>query len=477
VHVAATTDAPRDTGADTIAVGVCEGEGIAHDLDGAPLTALLDSGEARRTRGAVAVTHAEGRRWIVVGLGSRDQLDGEATRVAAALVYARARELGALVLCWELPHHVGDEVVSGLVEGTLLRAYEFDRYKRRAADARAPIERLIVSAHHDVAPLVRRAAVITSAQNRARDLGNTPPNELTPTALAAYALKLAGERVTATALGEDEIVAAGMGAFAAVSQGSAQEAQLIRLEYRGADGPAVGLVGKAVTFDAGGLTIKPPGSIYEMKFDMGGGAAVIEAIAALAELGAPVCVLGVVGASENVVGERAMRPGDIVRTLDGATIEINNPDAEGRLVLADCLTYARREGCSQLVDVATLTGAIVAALGSAYAGLFSTDEVLADAVEAAALRTGERVWRMPLDPYYARQTKGRYADLTNRPEPREGLASAAAEMLRHFAGDTPWAHLDIAGVAYDVRSDYLVGKGATGFGVRLLVELALGLRS
>jgi leucyl aminopeptidase len=167
-----------------------------------------------------------------------------------------------------------------------------------------------------------------------------------------------------------------------------------------------------------------------------------------------------------------MRAGDIIRALDGTTIEINNPDAEGRMVLADCLAYARREGCDRLVDIATLTGAIVAALGSPYAGLFSTDDRLAAAIAGASEGTGELVWRMPLHPYYARQTKGRYADLTNRPEPREGLASAAAEFVGHFAGETPWAHLDIAGTAYDVRSEYLLGKGATGFGVRLLVELA-----
>jgi leucyl aminopeptidase len=478
VHVEATTEPPLATGADTIAVGVCEGEGIAHDVPSGELGALLDSGEARRAPKAVAVTHAEGRRWIVVGLGARERLDGEAARVASAVAHDRARELGARTLCWEVPHHVGDDVVAGLVEGTMLHAYEFDRYKRPPAEARRTVERLILSAHHDISAAVREASVIAAAQNRARDLANTPPNDLTPAALARYAFELASrhERLTASALDEREITEAGMGAFAAVSQGSAEEARLILLRYDGIDAgagaPLLGLIGKAVTFDAGGLAIKPPAAIYEMKFDMCGGAAVIEAIAALAELGAPVRVMGVVGATENVIGEHAMRAGDIVRALDGTTIEINNPDAEGRMVLADCITYARREGCERLVDVATLTGAIIAALGSAYVGLFSNDDVLAAAIDASAARSGERVWRMPLDPYYARQTKGRYADLTNRPEPREALASAAAEMLAHFAGDTPWAHLDILGMAYNVRSEYLLGKGATGFGVRLLVALA-----
>jgi leucyl aminopeptidase len=208
---------------------------------------------------------------------------------------------------------------------------------------------------------------------------------------------------------------------------------------------------------------------------MAGGGAVIEAIAALAELRSPVRVLGVVGATENVIDARAMRAGDIVRALDGTTIEINNPDAEGRLVLADCITYALREGCERIVDIATLTGAIVSALGRAYAALFTNDDGLGAELAAAAARCGELVWPMPLHPQYAEQTKGRYADLTNRPEPREGLASAAAEFLRHFAGDVPWAHLDIAGMAYDARSDYFTGKGATGFGVRLLAEFAAAL--
>jgi leucyl aminopeptidase len=472
MEVAATTDSPLATEADTVAVGVCDGEGIAHDIADGVLGALLASGEARTSRRAVAVTHAEGKRWIIVGLGARAKLDGEAARIAAAIADRRARELGTQVLCWEVPHHVGDEVVAGLVEGTLLHGYRFDRYKPRSADERAPLERLILSAHHDISEPVRLAAIVTTAQNRVRDLGNTPANELTPTALAEYALGVDGAAVSV--FDEAWIRETGMGAFASVSQGSAQEARLIVMRYDGAGtaAPPLGLIGKAITFDSGGLTLKPGADMYEMKFDMCGGAAVIETIAALAQLRAPVNVLGVVGAAENLISGRAVKPGDIVRALDGTTIEVNNPDAEGRMVLADCITYARREGCTPLVDIATLTGAVVGALGSTYAGMFSNDEQLAAGLLAASERTGELLWRLPLHRSYFKQTEGRYAQLTNRPEPRTGLASAAAEMLHHFAGDTPWAHLDIAGTASDVRSEYLTGKGATGFGVRLLVELA-----
>ncbi len=210
----------------------------------------------------------------------------------------------------------------------------------------------------------------------------------------------------------------------------------------------------------------------EMKFDMSGGAAVIEAIAALAQLDAPVRVLGVVGATENLPSGGSVKPGDIVRALDGTTIEVNNTDAEGRLVLADCISYARREGCERLIDIATLTGGIVVALGSTYAGLMSNDDPWAEQVEACGAGTGELVWRMPLHPEYADMIKGTYAQLINVTERREATALTAAEFLHHFAGDTPWAHIDIAGSGWDAHRPYF-DKGGTGFGVRLLVEVAL----
>jgi leucyl aminopeptidase len=275
---------------------------------------------------------------------------------------------------------------------------------------------------------------------------------------------------------EEAIREAGMGAFAAVAQGSDQSARLIRLDYDGASGqgPLIGLIGKAVTFDSGGISLKPAGTMHEMKFDMCGGAAVIEAIAALAELRAPVRVLGLIGATENLPSGTAVKPGDIVRALDGTTIEVNNTDAEGRLVLADCIAHARREGAERLVDVATLTGGVVIALGSTYAGMMSNDDAWASGVQAAARRSGEIVWRLPLHHEYADMIKGRYGQIINSTTKREATALTAAEFLHHFAGDVPWAHLDIAGTAYDVRRPYFAGRGATGFGVRLLFELARG---
>jgi leucyl aminopeptidase len=477
VDVEATTAGPLETAADTIVIGLFEGEEIAHDLSGEPLAGLRHSGEARSEPKRLAVVHAEGRRFVTVGLGSRERFGPEPARVAAACALVRAQELGAANVCWELPHHVGDDVAAAVVEGTLLRAYRFDRYKPR--EPGREVERLIVSAHHDIGGPVSRAATVTAAQNRARDLGNTPPNDMTPAKLAAYAEGIV-ERLPAVSvavLDEAAIRDAGMGAFAAVAQGSAADARLIQLDYRGpASGaaPLLAFIGKGITFDSGGLWIKPGASQIEMKFDMAGGAAVIEAVAALAELGAPVRVRGLVGATENLPSGTAVKSGDIVRALDGTTIEVNNTDAEGRLVLADCISFARREGCDQIVDLATLT-IIDAVLGSTYAGLMCNDDALAHRIVDSGEQTGELAWRLPLHEDYAEMVKGRYAQLTNRSERREAMPLTAAEFLHHFAGDTPWAHLDIAGTAYDVPRPYFVGKGATGFGVRLLVELARGL--
>jgi len=482
VEITASTDSPLATDADTIAIGVFqEKDGparVSHDLPGGELAALLASGEASPRLRRVTVTHHDGRRVLLAGLGPRDEFDGERARLAAAAVHARAREISAGTLCWELPHRVGEDVIAGLITGTVLAGYRFTRFKPAPA-GETPLARLIISAHHDIAAETQRAAIVAAAQNRARDLANTPANVLTPAALARYAGELAArhDALSLTVLDRAAIEERGMGAFAAVAQGTEQDARLIELRYDGGVGrsesaPRLALLGKAVTFDTGGLALKPAAQMMEMKFDMCGGAAVLEAIAALAEMRAPVRVLGIVGAVENFPGPRAVRPGDIVTALDGTTISVDNPDAEGRMVLADCITHARREGADAIIDIATLTGAVQSALGWAYAGMMSNDDALGERVIAAGRRTGELVWRLPLHPIYAEQTAGRDAVLTNRPEPRVGLASAAAEFLHHFAGDHPWAHLDMLAVAYKGRAPYL-DKGGTGWGVRLLCELAL----
>jgi leucyl aminopeptidase len=474
VNVRATTDAPADTGADTIAIGIFEGKRISHDVADGALQALVDSGEARPGLRKLAVTHADGRRWILVGLGDRDAFDAERARGAAAVALGRAQEIGTRSLCWEVPHRVGDDVVAALVEGTVLAGYRFDAYKSGADGDEPRVRELVVSAHHDTSRTVEAARVVSEAVNAARDLQNTPANDMTPTRLAERARELAGDLpLQVEVLGRDGIEAAGMGALAGVARGSYEEPALITLRYEpeGATGPVLGLVGKAVTFDTGGISIKPAMKMAAMKFDMSGGAAVLEAVGAIARLELPVRVIGVVGAAENMPSGRSMKPGDILRSRAGTTIEVINTDAEGRLVLSDCLTHASESGAERLVDVATLTGGIVTTFGSVYAGIMSNDDEWCGQVSAAGARTGERVWRLPLDAEYADAIKGRYGDIVNAVEDRKAQSIVAAEFLHRFVGDTPWAHLDIAGVADDNGRPY-TPKGGSGFGVRLLVELA-----
>jgi leucyl aminopeptidase len=475
MQVSTTTSAPIDTHADTVAIGVFDDGSVAHDTPGGELQALLDAGEAKTTFKHLAVTHAEGKRWIVAGLGERARFDAERARVVAAKAGERAREMGTSELCWELPHHADDHVAGGFVEGTVLEAYRFERYKAKGADEPGGVKQLCVSDHDDRARAIAAAAIVAHATNAARDLQNTPANDMTPQALAARAQELAGSEqgVSCEVLGRDEIVAAGMGCFAAVAQGSYAEPQLITLRYEGpdAEGPVLGLVGKAVTFDSGGISLKPPLKMSEMKFDMSGGAAVIEAIGAIARLALPLRVIGVVGATENLPSGRSMKPGDIVRASNGTTVEILNTDAEGRLVLSDCLVHARAQGAERLVDIATLTGGCVIALGSTHAGLMANDDDWAAAVERAARSSGELAWRLPLHEDYDEAIKGRYADIANAVEDRKAAPITAAQFLARFAGDTPWAHLDIAGMAWDSGKAHSA-KGGNGFGVRLLVELA-----
>jgi leucyl aminopeptidase len=478
MEVSATTQPAGATDADTVVLGVFDG---SEEVPSGPAEVgeLISSGEARRSFKALALTHAAGKRWLLVGLGKREDFNPERGRVAASFVRERARELSSETLCWELPPDAGAQVAAALVEGTIISDYRFDRHKSSPAGAEdgAPKElvRLIVSAPQDLAQTVADAALGARAVNAARDLQNRPANDLTPTALADHARALAEEidGLTVEVEGREGILARGMGAFAAVAQGTDQEPALITLRYEGTgvSGPVLGFVGKAVTFDSGGISLKPGAKMAEMKFDMSGGAAVIEAVAAIARLGLAVKLVAGVGATENLPSSGSVKPGDIVVAANGKTIEVNNTDAEGRLVLADCLCHAIAEGAERLVDLATLTGAVIIALGSTYAGLMSNDDELAAQITSAGERTGEIVWRLPLHEEYDALLKGTYGDLDNAPEGRKAGTIVGASFLSNFVGDVPWAHLDIAGSAWDLGRAY-VGKGASGYGVRLLVELA-----
>jgi leucyl aminopeptidase len=426
-----------------------------------------------------------GHRLLVVGLGKREELDAERLRIAAAVAVQQAAAYEATSVAWALPDSSGTAgdpaaFAAGIADGAILASFRFDRFKSRDPDDPPPpaVERLLISApdHSDgLAESVRVAQVAAEAANRARELQALPANVATPSYLADRAREIAGahDAVEVEVLGRDEITERGMGGLAAVARGSAEEPKLISLRYSGGPegGDVLGLVGKAVTFDSGGISIKPSARMEEMKMDMSGGAAVLETIAAVAELGLPVNVVGCIPSTENMPSGTATRPGDIITQLNGKTVEVTNTDAEGRLILADALTYCVRElGATRLVDIATLTGAVIIALGSTYAGLMASDDDWADRVAAAGERTGELAYRLPLHPEFRELVRGRDSDLVNSSAKRKASTIYAAEFLKEHTDDVPWAHLDIAGTAWDVGRAY-VGNGPTGFGVRLFVDL------
>jgi leucyl aminopeptidase len=460
---------PRETDADTRVVPVFEGE----QLDEPALQALVDSGEAKPGLRKLAVTHEDGRRVVLVGAGKRSEFDHERARVAAAAAAGRASELSARSLSWAAP--TGERLAGAIVEGTLLALYRFDQFKSSSDDESPRITSLEIAAAEGLdVEEVESGRVRATAQNAARDLQNTPANVATPTWLAERAEEIAAahDSLSIEVWDRARIEEANMGAFLSVAQGSYEEPRMIVMRYEGGgDGPLLGYVGKAVTFDTGGISIKPAARMHEMKFDMSGGAAVLAAMDAIAELQLPARILAVVPSTENMPSGRSVKPGDIVTAMNGKTIEVNNTDAEGRLILADALAYAAEQGAERIVNLATLTGAIIVALGSTYAGLFSNDDGWFGEVQASCEATGELGWRLPLHPEYLELTKGRYADLTNAAEERKAMSIYAAEFLRQFVDDRPWVHVDIAGTAWGLSRAY-VGKGASGFGVRMLVELA-----
>jgi leucyl aminopeptidase len=472
-----TSAAIAELDADLVAVALAEGDSLPDELAGA-----AGAADAKATFKKLALLHPESpARALVVGLGEPDDVDAERLRVAAALVAKRAASFDAASIAWIVPAG-GDpgETAAALVEGTVLTDYRFDRYRSGDDDEPPPgrLERLVLVVDEAAREAAQVALVAAEAANRARDLQNLPSNELTPQALATRAEEVAAahDRVEVDVLDREAIVAMGMGGLIAVSQGSETEPCLIGIRYAGGgSGPRIGLVGKAVTFDSGGISIKPSSGMHEMKMDMSGGAAVLEAVAAIAELGLELDLVAAIPATENMPSGTAIKPGDVITQLNGKTVEVNNTDAEGRLILADALTFCVRElGAERLVDLATLTGAVLVALGSTYAALISNDDQWAAEVERAATESGELAWRLPLHPEYKQLTKGTVADLTNASAKRKAGTIYAGSFLEEFVDEVPWVHLDIAGTAWDTGREY-VGKGASGFGVRLLVRLALDL--
>jgi leucyl aminopeptidase len=457
--------------ADLLAVGLFEDGSLPEELAEAPGAA-----NAKGSYKRLSTLLPGGGRALAAGLGKRAELDAERLRVAAALVAEEAGTLEAAALAWVLPEELDAAVAAeAIVTGTVLGSYRYDRFRAGDADEPAPrIESLALIGPAAAAEAAAAAGIVAAAANRARDLQSTPANFATPALLGERAEEIAAahDAVSAEVLGRAAIEEKGMGGLIAVSQGSAEEPRLIVLRYAGGgSGPTLGLVGKGVTFDTGGISLKPGAGMHEMKYDMSGAAAVLEAVAAIAELGLPVELVAVVPATENMPSGAAVKPGDVIAQYNGRTVEVNNTDAEGRLILADALSYAVELGAERLVDLATLTGAVLIALGSTYAAVIANDDDLAAAVSAAGEETGELVWRLPLHPEYKEMMKGTVADLSNLGSKREAGTITAASFLEEFVDGTPWAHLDIAGTAWDVGREY-TGKDASGYGVRLLVALA-----
>jgi leucyl aminopeptidase len=477
--------APGEGSPDALALPLTEDDQTPPAADGvaAQLRQLAEDGELRGELGHTVVLHTDGtstaRRVVVAGLGKRADVDADAVRTAAAAAVRRLRDSGG-TLAWTLDESLPlplDEQARAVVEGAVLGGYSPGRWKTQERAGKRVDKLALVGGGDGVVDAARRAATISKWVNWARDLANSPPNELTPAGLAERAAGLAGANLRVEALDPKQIDELGMGALSAVGRASANGPRLIVLRYEppNAKGDVVlGLVGKAITFDAGGISLKPALKMYDMKGDMAGGAAVIAGTAAAAELQLPVRILTVVAAAENLVSGDSFRPGDILRAANGKTIEITNTDAEGRLVLADALWFARKEGATHVLDFATLTGAMEVALGDLYAGLFANDDAWRNDILGAAQTSGDHTWPFPLHRRYRRYVDSAYADMKNSSELRQAGAVLAAEFLREFSGDGPWAHIDMAGPGFLERSrgDYYTQRGGTGYGVRLIAELA-----
>ena len=487
---------PAQAGADLLALPVARIE-----RKGSRLPAALASAD-RATRGQIQAAVASGdfqgkpdqsllvypdrrlraKRVLLLGTGDAAKLDRDGLRQLAGRCVREASRRRATRVALVAPETSDARALQALAEGALLAGYRFGDYRKNGEDSPARVASLSLLVSRGAALREARAAaqagiVVAESQNLARRLSDLPANALSPAVLADEVRKLAREvGLRVRVLDVPAMKRLGMGGILAVGGGSANPPRLIAIEYRpkAARGRArkpVALVGKGITFDSGGISIKPSAGMDEMKHDMSGAAAVIGTLRAAALLGLETPVVGVIGAAENMPSATAYRPGDVVTTMAGKTIEVLNTDAEGRVVLADALHYARTTWKPDaIIDLATLTGAMVVALGGWATGLFGNDPKLVELVRAAGDATGERVWPMPLLDAHKEEIRSEIAEIKNTGGRPAGSSTAAA-FLWHFVGDTPWVHLDIAGTAWTSKPGPIQRKGATGVGVRLLVEL------
>jgi leucyl aminopeptidase len=483
---------------DVLIVNLFEGAakpgGAAGAVDkalGGAVSRLIKRGEFTGKRGTCAELPGAktlgAERVVVVGLGKKEKFDADGIRLAACVSLNKAKSMKARCVGTIL-HGAGAGGVSpgtaaqAVAEGAILGLYKFDKYRTKKENNNGrEVEigelAVIVRAAKDAAAAnkgIRVGVIMADAANRARDLVNEPPNVLTPAELARRAKEMCkGSGLKARVYNKAEIEKMKMGAFLGVAKGSHNPPVFIEVEYKGnpSSKKTLALVGKGLTFDSGGLSLKPPNAMEDMKTDMSGAAAVLCAMTAIAELKPKINVTALVPATDNMPGGAAQKIGDIVRAMNGKTIEILNTDAEGRLILCDAVCYAVKKKMSPIVDIATLTGACMVALGSVRTGLLGNDKKLMDEIAAAGDKCGEKMWHLPTDEEYKELLKSEIADIQNVGGRYAGAITGAL-FIEFFAGETPWAHLDIAGTAYIDKKARYFKKGATGMGVRTLAQLA-----
>ena len=476
---------------DAFVIGVFEKtekfQGLVGELDDVfknKISSLYFENEIRGRIGEVTIIHNfvgfSSERLVVVGLGKREDFDDDIVRKVSALALNKLNSINLKQISFSL---LGSDLIGifnsakSISEGAIMGLYRFDKYKSKSNIVSIQDINLLGFGIGDeklVKDAVRQGQIISDAVNLSRDLTNEPSNKMTPSILADIATDIALEGGFESEVYEEEdMINFGMGALLGVASGSIQKPKFIVLKYFGLDRELTPLcfIGKGITFDSGGISIKPALNMGDMKADMAGGASVIAAIQAIAKLELKINLVVIVPATENMPGGSAQKPGDVVTAMDGTNIEIDNTDAEGRLVLADAISYARSIGVSKILDVATLTGAIRIALGTNYAGLFGNDDEFTKNILNSGQVVAEKIWKLPVDHDYDNQYKSQVADFKNTGG-RDAGSITGAQFIGEFAGDIPWAHLDIAAMSRINSDKFYFRKGATGFSVRTLIQLA-----
>lgn len=476
----------NDSAADALILPLCEATGsFPYQKIDASLSGLIgkviSSKEFLGKPNQVSVLHAmnriKPRRILLVGMGKAADISTEKIRQAGGRAVSHLRDIGCkdIALSASYLNSIKQSPVP-FIEGGLLSLYRFTKYKKENEEPKELDSLTVIGKTTEgLKEEIKWTMAVTSAVNFARDLVNTPSNDMTPTALARKAKSISGKKISVKVLDRAAAAAEGMGAYLSVAKGSMEPPRFIVVRYEGGEGAPIALIGKSITFDSGGISIKPSEGMEKMKYDMAGGAAVLAVIKTAAETNLPLNIIGILPATENLPGGSASKPGDIVSSAGGKTIEIINTDAEGRLALADAIGYIKKFEPEVIIDIATLTGACSVALGNEAIAMMGNDNNLMKGFKAAGDETYERVWQMPLYEEYLEYIKSDVADLKNSGG-KTGSLVTAGYFLKEFAGNTPWVHLDIAATAWMEKEKPYIPKGATGVGVRLLLNYLKGVK-